>query len=102
MNGLCMGRPQCCSSLPAHLCTRGADISRDHALPTNRVGFLSHDIGVVHHVLADSDAPMLLVNHRSMLEVALLEQQVAEMRALLSLPPQSRLVNGHVVSETGQ
>jgi hypothetical protein len=42
---------------------------------------------VVHHVLADSAAPMLLVNHRSMLEVALLEQQVAEMRALLSLPP---------------
>jgi hypothetical protein len=45
----------------------------------------------------------LLVNHRSMLEVALLEQQIEEMRVALALPPQSRLLNGHVVArETSQ
>jgi hypothetical protein len=47
----------------------------------------------------------ILMNHRSMLEVALLEQQIEEMRQLLAsersipLPPLTQRSNGSLVSD---
>ena len=43
---------------PAGLGAGRAHIRRDDALPAHRVGFRSHDVRLVHHVLAHARAPI--------------------------------------------